>query len=397
MKAKEELKKKNLGHDVRPSFSNPESLSLMVYMWTVVHSNDWNSDVSQTCGAVLVRRLHQSGACKGPIHSIMLEQTKLILFLVELASVQTVAGTGANRLAAAFLCSHYPAGAPRIYIGMPAWGNYMPLFKHAGLSYETYKYYDAQTRKVDFSHVLGTAAEAPEHSIFVLQGCCNNPSGADLNQEQWVALAQVMKKKAHFAFFDVAYQGFGSGEADGGSTDVWAVRHFARQSIDMLVCQSFSKNMGLYSERAGALHVLCQSRMIAGKVKDCLRSIIRWEFSSAPAYGARLVEAILEDSQLQEQWKRELAAASYRLMKNRERLYHELALLRKTPGAWEFILEDKGLFSLLGLTEQQVEILTSKYHIYLPWNGRINVAGLNELNIPLVADAIDYVVCQEKR
>jgi aspartate aminotransferase len=205
-----------------------------------------------------------------------------------------------------------------------------------------------------------------------------------------------MKEKGHFAFFDVAYQGFGSAEPDGGATDVWAVRYFAKQSIDMLVCQSFSKNMGLYSERVGSLHVLCQNGMIAENVKDNLRSIIRWEFSSAPAYGARLVETVLENPQLQVKWKYELAAASYPLSKNRERLYRELAIIRQSPGTWEF-LEDKGLFSLLGLSEHQVGVLISKYHIYLPWNGRINVAGLNELNIPIVADAVDFVVCQEKR
>lgn len=232
---------------------------------------------------------------------------------------------------------------------------------------------------------------APEQSIFVFQGCCQNPSGSDLKIEEWQDLALAFKKKKHLAFFDVAYQGLGSITSDGGMSDIWGLRHFAEQSIDMLACQSFSKNMGLYSERVGVLHVLCHDSSIAKRVQDALRALIRWEFSSASAYGARLAMTILEDTSLTAQWKAELAEVAKRLNKNRERLYYELSVVRKTPGDWKFLMEDKGLFSLTGLSQTQVDFLIER-HIYLPWTGRINVAGLNEGNMARVANAIDSVV-----
>ncbi|THC89449.1 hypothetical protein EYZ11_011104 [Aspergillus tanneri] len=295
--------------------------------------------------------------------------------LERVASVQTVAGTGANRIGASFLRAHYAKGneATKAFVGVPTWGNYLPLLAHAGISTATYRYYDESTHEVDFISILGTAKNAPLHSIFVFQGCCNNPTGADMTKEQWKALSEVIKSRSHFIFFDMAYQGLGTTKPDDGWEDAWAVRHVAKQGIDMLVCQSFSKNMGLYSELA------CW----------CL---MRWEISTAPAYGARLAEIILQTPELREQWKQELSEAAARLAKNRENLYRELTTVCNTPGNWDHILQDKGLFSLLGLSERQVDMLIARYHIYLPRNGRINVAGLNDSNVHAVARGIDNVV-----
>lgn len=160
----------------------------------------------------------------------------------------------------------------------------------------------------------------------------------------------------------------------------------------MLVCQSFSKNMGLYSERVGVLHVVCREAEIAERVQDVLRSLMRWEVSSAPAYGARLAEVILEDEKLRMEWLGELGDAAGRLVRNRERLYGQLTNVLGTPGDWEHLVRGKGLFSLLGIGEEQVERLIDEFHIYVPPNGRINVAGLNERNVGVVARAVDQVV-----
>lgn len=290
-----------------------------------------------------------------------------------------------------FLQKHFANKETRVYIGTPGWLNHPPLFTHAGFQYETYNYLDVATGRVDMASILSAVETAPQRSIFILQGCCQNPSGSYFTKEEWQTLAHAFKDKKHLAFFDVAYQGLGTINPDGGMDDVWGVRHFAEQNIDMLVCQSFSKNMGLYSERVGVLHVVCHDSSIAERVKDALRALIRWEFSSASAYGARLVETILENKSLTEEWKRELAGAAKRLVDNRERLYYELSVVRKTPGDWKFLVRDKGLFSLTGLSENQVDSLIER-HIYLPWNGRINVAGLNEGNMSRVADAIDSVI-----
>ncbi|OJJ01688.1 hypothetical protein ASPVEDRAFT_52588 [Aspergillus versicolor CBS 583.65] len=315
------------------------------------------------------------------------------MFGDSIASIQTVAGTGANRIAAAFLAAHYRSkdnDKATAYIGTPAWGNYFPLFAHAGLPTETYRYYNAATRQVDIDSTLQAAEQAPRGSIFVLQACCHNPTGADMTENEWKSLGKIIKERNHLAFFDVAYHGLGAPED--AAQDTWPVRHFAARGVNMLVCQSFSKNMGLYSERVGVLHVVCREEGIAERVQDVLRSLVRWEVSSAPGYGARLAEVILEDETLCLEWLGELASAAGRLVRNRERLYAELTGSLGAPGGWEHLVRGKGLFSLLGIGEEQVERLINEFHIYLPPNGRINVAGLNERNVGVVARAIDQVV-----
>lgn len=237
---------------------------------------------------------------------------------------------------------------------------------------------------------LQAAEQAPRGSIFVLQACCHNPTGADMTADKWRSLGDILQRRNHLAFFDVAYHGLGAPED--AARDIWPVRHFAARGVDMIVCQSFSKNMGLYSERVGVLHVVCREAEIAERVQDVLRSLVRWEVSSAPGYGARLAEIILKDEELRMEWLGELAGAAGRLATNRERLHAELTRVLGTPGDWEHLVQDKGLFSLLGIGKEQVERLIDEFHIYLPPNGRINVAGLNDGNVGVVARAIDQVV-----
>ena len=257
---------------------------------------------------------------------------------------------------------------------------------------ENFTHYDQNTGMVDFASVMRTAESAPDRSIFILQGCCHNPTGLDYSKDQWKELADLMLEKKHFAFFDVAYQGFGSSMSDAGADDVWAVRHFVEKGVDMLACQSFSKNMGLYSERVGALHIVCRDSSIAENVKDTLRSLIRWEVSSTPAYGARLAEIILTDKGLYDEWCKELSLASDRLVQNRNRLHHILKEELQTPGSWDHLKREKGLFAYTHLTEGQIADLAAKHHVYLPGNGRLNVAGMNDRNMENLAAALDAVV-----
>jgi aspartate aminotransferase, cytoplasmic len=163
---------------------------------------------------------------------------------------------------------------------------------------ETYNYYDAAQGIVDFDSHLSAIRGAPEGSLFILQGCCHNPTGADFTKEQWQILAQEIKAKKHFPFFDIAYQGLGDSMDD----DSYGVRFFAEAGFEMAVCQSFSKNFALYGERCGVLHVVTNDKTSAANVKDQLRSLIRWEFSSSPAYGSRLVSIVAEDGTLTRNW-----------------------------------------------------------------------------------------------
>lgn len=215
----------------------------------------------------------------------------------QVASVQTISGTGAVHLAAE-LVALTSTPPPAVYIGVPAWGNYKPLFKQSGIDAVEYNYYDAAAQGVDFASVLGTARAAPERSVFILQGCCHNPTGADLTRAQWDELARVIKEKGHLPLFDVAYQGLG----DGLDEDVYAVRSFAALGLDMMVCQSFSKNFALYGERCGALHVVCPDVATTEAVHDRLRCLIRWEFSSSPAFGSRLVTIVRDSEKLSQEW-----------------------------------------------------------------------------------------------
>lgn len=181
-----------------------------------------------------------------------------------IASAQAISGTGSIHLAALFLSRAEQFRGKKVYVGTPAWGNYKPLFNLVGFEVVKYRHYDAERGVVAFNDLLKAVNQAPSGSIFVLQGCCHNPSGADLSNKQWETLAQAMKPKAHFPFFDMAYQGLGAPLAE----DAFGLRHFGEQRFELLACQSFSKNFGLYGERCGVLHILTENKAVAANVYD---------------------------------------------------------------------------------------------------------------------------------
>ncbi|KAI1291183.1 aspartate aminotransferase [Xylaria venustula] len=313
-------------------------------------------------------------------HSDLLESGRV-------SSVQTLSGTGACHLGALLLATNiHPK--PKVFVGLPNWGNTVPMFQHVGLETQTYRYLDPDTKRVDMTSILETLRQAPSGSVFSFQGCCQNPLGADYTEAQWTTVAKELKARDLFPFLDIAYQGLGKGLDE----DAAGVRIITDTCPEALVCQSFSKNFALYGERCGALHVVAKSPETADNVKDQLRSLIRREFSSSPAYGSRLVKIVLGDHELREQWVSELSKMRQRLQRNRDILYRNLSEVFKTPGDWKHILEEQGLFSCLGLTKSQCETLVSQHHIHLPDNGRINLAGLNLGNIEYTARSIDAVV-----
>lgn len=216
----------------------------------------------------------------------------------KIASVQTISGTGAVHVALMLLARSSKENSRQVYIGTPTWGNYAPMCSLAGLDTKTYTHYNPLTGGVDFESVIDAVRTADEGSIFILQGCCHNPTAADFSREQWQALAAEMKNRHLLPLLDIAYQGLGHGIEE----DSYGVRHFAQMGFEMIVCQSFSKNFGLYGERAGACHVICASETHVHPVHDQLRCLIRWEFSSSPAYGSRLVDLVLSDSSKQAEW-----------------------------------------------------------------------------------------------
>lgn len=277
----------------------------------------------------------------------------------------------------------------------PPGETYRPLFENAGFHVVTYNHSNRGDIQPNFKKILSALHNAPRGSVFVLQASCHNPTGLDYSREQWTILAEEILQHGHFAFFDAAYIGFGSEHSDALDRDAWALRHFADRNVNMLVCQSFSKIFGMYSERVGALHVVCQRSGIAENVFDQLRAQTRWEVSSPPAYGARLVDIILGDPHLTGEWKAELQAAATRIFQNRVKLHQVLSGNSCSPENWDHIIHERGLFSFLQLDDKShIDLLAKKHHVYIPPNGRINIAGLTKANIEPAATAIQSVLAR---
>lgn len=310
-------------------------------------------------------------------------------------SVQTISGTGANHLGAHFLSRFYSFdGEKRVYLSDPTWANHHAIFRTVGITPVNYTYYDPRTVGLDLEGFLGTLESAPERSVILLHACAHNPTGVDPTPEQWNTIADVFLKKHHYAFFDCAYQGFASGDLD---RDASAVRYFVQRGVPLLVCQSFAKNAGLYGERIGALHIVTESVESADRVKSQLSVLQRSEISNPPAHGARLVALILNSPELLEEWKRDIKTMAHRIIDMRNELFRLLTDEFKTPGTWNHITKQIGMFSYTGLNASQSQTLTDKYHIYLTNNGRISMAGLNTKNVRYVAECIDKVVRGEAK
>lgn len=274
----------------------------------------------------------------------------------------------------------------------PTWGNHHQIFKNVGLPVETYPYFHKETKGLDFEGMKETLLNAPDHSIFVLHACAHNPTGVDPTQEQWTEIATIMKEKSHFPFFDCAYQGFASGNL---ARDAWAVHHFVEQGFELVVAQSFAKNFGLYGERAGCFHAVTSpaddaSETIA-RIGSQLAILQRSEISNPPLYGARIVSTVLNSPELFAEWEENLRTMSGRIITMRDVLKAKLEEL-ETPGSWNHITEQIGMFSFTGLSEAQVMKLREEAHVYMTKNGRISMAGLNDSNVEYFAKAVDKVV-----
>jgi aspartate aminotransferase len=301
-------------------------------------------------------------------------------------SMQTISGTGSLHLACLFMSRFYKK-SKKIYISSPSWPNHYAVCRNVGLEVVDIPYYDPKTRGLDFNGYKNAIEHAEEGSIILLHACAHNPTGVDPTKEQWNELAPIFKKRNLFPFFDIAYQGFATGSL---SDDNYSIRTFLKLGIEMSVCQSFAKNCGLYGERVGAFHLIAADKESTTKILSQLKVLQRSEISSPPAYGARIVDKILNDPVLFEEWTENLLVMSGRIKAMRKALYDELLRL-KTPGSWNHIIDQIGMFSYTGL-ERYVKDLKQQYHVYMTSNGRISMSGLNEGNVKYFAQAIDKVV-----
>ncbi|KAK8210153.1 Aspartate aminotransferase, cytoplasmic [Zalaria obscura] len=310
-------------------------------------------------------------------------------------SLQTISGTGAVHLGALFLSKFYnpsASGAKTVYVSNPTWANHNQIFSNVGLPIAQYPYFSKETKGLDFAGMRSTIESAPEGSIILLHACAHNPTGVDPTQDQWKELATLMKQKSHFPFFDCAYQGFASGDLN---RDAWAIRYFVEQGFELLVAQSYAKNFGLYGERAGCFHFVtspgAEAKDTVSRVGSQLAILQRSEISNPPAYGARIASLVLNDADLFAQWEENLREMSGRIISMRQALKKHLDEL-KTPGTWDHIVDQIGMFSFTGLSEKQVLKIREEAHVYMTKNGRISMAGLNTKNVKYFAEAVDKVV-----
>jgi aspartate aminotransferase len=298
-------------------------------------------------------------------------------------------------LGALFLARFYKvAGASRtVYLPGPTWANHNQIFSNVGLPVATYPYFDARTRGLDLDGMLAALRDAPRRSIVLLHPCAHNPTGVDPTPEQWIDIAAVVRERGHFPFFDCAYQGFASGDLD---RDASSVRYFVEQGFELVIAQSFAKNFGLYGERAGCLHFVAapapDAPDVVVRVASQLAILQRSEISNPPIYGARIAATVLNDPALFAEWKDNLRTMSGRIISMRAALRELLETKLGTPGTWNHITDQIGMFSFTGLSEGQVLRLREEFHIYMTKNGRISMAGLNTGNVEYVARSIDKVV-----
>ncbi|MBU1329069.1 MAG: aspartate/tyrosine/aromatic aminotransferase [Gammaproteobacteria bacterium] len=300
-------------------------------------------------------------------------------------TTQALGGTGALKIGADFLKRLLPDAV--VAISDPSWENHRALFESAGFPVHNYRYYDAFSNGVNRGGLLEDLRNLPARSIVVLHACCHNPTGVDLQPEDWAAVLDVLREREHVPFLDIAYQGFG----DGIEEDAAAVRLFAESDLTFFVSSSFSKSFSLYGERVGALSIVTGSREETGRVLSQVKRVIRTNYSNPPTHGASVVATILNSPELRAMWEAELGEMRERIRTMRLAMVAQLGELgaRRDFG---FVAQQRGMFSYSGLTTEQVERLKSEFGIYAVGTGRICVAALNQRNLPFVTQAIAEVI-----
>lgn len=303
------------------------------------------------------------------------------------ASIQSISGTGALRVGAEFLARYAPLKT--IWVPIPTWGNHNQIFKFSGLEVKSYRYYDPKTCGLDFAGMVEDLSSAPSGSVVLLHACAHNPTGVDPKPEQWKELSTLFKSKGLFPFFDMAYQGFASGNVD---QDACAVRSFLSDGHQIALAQSFSKNMGLYGERVGLFSLTTLNKDEADRIVSQLKIIVRGMYSNPPIHGARIVSEILSNPQLMNQWLVEVKGMADRIISVR---YQLKDLLGKEGSIknWDHITNQIGMFCYTGLSKDQVKKLIDQHSVYLTNDGRISMAGVTSKNVGYLASAMHKVTC----
>jgi len=301
------------------------------------------------------------------------------------ATIATIGGSGALKVGADFINTWFPES--KCYVSDPTWGNHIAIFEGSGVEVGKYPYYDKATGTVKFDALIEFFNTLNKNDVVLLHPCCHNPTGVDLTQQQWDQLLQVIEARGLIPFMDIAYQGFG----EDMDSDAYAIRKAVDMGLPLFVSNSFSKNLSLYGERVGGLSVVCPTEEEAARVFGQLKFTVRRIYSSPPSHGGHVVDIVMNDEALHEQWVSEVYGMRDRIKAMRLQL--KSVLEAKVPGRnFDYLTTQNGMFSFTGLTPEQVERLKAEFGIYMVSNSRMCVAGLNTKNIDYVANAMAEVL-----
>jgi aromatic-amino-acid transaminase len=300
-------------------------------------------------------------------------------------TLQTVGSSGGLKVGADFIKRYFPEST--MLISDPTWDNHRAVFEGSGLTVKTYPYYDAATGGLRFDDMLAFLKQAQPKSVVLMHACCHNPTGVDLTKAQWEQLVPVLKERELMPFLDLAYQGYG----DGIEEDAFAIRLLGDAGLSFFVANSFSKSMGLYGERCGALTVACPDAAQAVNVLGQLKANIRRNYSNPPMHGGQIVARVLTDPELRPMWEAEVVAMRDRIQAMRRQLHD--VLVAKIPGRdFSYFLTQRGMFSYTGLNAEQCDRLKEEFGVYIVRSGRMCVAGLNTSNVEATASAMAAVL-----
>lgn len=303
----------------------------------------------------------------------------------KIAAVQSLSGTGACRIGGEFLANYAPV--KKIYVPDPTWGNHLAIFAEAGLEVERYRYYNRATNGLDLEGMIEDVKAAPDGAIVLLHACAHNPTGCDPSKEEWKILSDLCKEKGLIVFFDSAYQGFASGDAE---ADGFALRFFVEEGHNVMLAQSFAKNFGLYGERCGTLSFVTNNEDEKARVMSQVKRIIRPMYSSPPIHGSSIVKTVLSDEELTKQYYEECEFMANRIGSMRTLLASKLKDAGSTHD-WSHITSQIGMFAYTGMSSEMVDRLTAEFFIFLTRDGRISLAGINDNNVEYIAKAIHAV------
>jgi aromatic-amino-acid transaminase len=319
------------------------------------------------------------------VQALLFGSDSPVLTSGRVVTIDALGGTGGLRVGAEYLRRLCPDS--RVAISDPTWENHRGVFESAGFTVQSYTYYDPQSHGLDFGGMVQSLKGMPERTIVLLHACCHNPTGVDLNLQQWEEVVALCKAKQFIPFLDLAYQGFG----DGIDQDAAAVRLFVQSEMPFLVASSFSKSFSLYGERVGALSLITADANEAARVLSQIKRVIRTNYSNPPTHGGGIVSDVLNSPELRALWEQELGEMRDRIRQMRVAFTEKLKALG-TKQDFSFVTKQRGMFSFSGLSAQQVDRLREEHAIYAISTGRICVAALNSNNIDRVVRAVASVL-----